>query len=79
MIPPDIIAQMKLGPVTAGFVADRLGIGPRQATKLLKAVEGVTESHGRYRIGVSAPLPIGRMCIASDSTGSTLCTGRDRA
>jgi hypothetical protein len=44
---PEIRAMLSSTGCTAGLVADRLGIGVRQAGRLLRA-EGYTNRSGRY-------------------------------
>jgi hypothetical protein len=78
-IPPETFATMNAMPITAGWLADRLGCSRLAAGQLLTRA-GATYSNGRYRFAGTAPKTFGdqRACVKSEHSGTTF-TAKDKA
>lgn len=65
--------------ISSSWLGDKMGIGQRQAAKLLRAAGAIAGSNGRYFLpGTRPPYVAGKCSRRSESTGSVLETGRDR-
>lgn len=77
-LPDHVLARLRDGGVTAGWVGDQIGIGRRQAVNLLRSL-GVYQSHGKWHLAPTCvkPKTYGslRACVSSSFTASDFKDG----
>lgn len=77
-LPAHVLDRLASDGVTAGWVADQLGIGKNQAAVLLRA-HNVYQSHGRWHLLPASAKPKtygnARACVSSPFTASDFLDG----
>ncbi len=76
-LPDNVMERLRTEGATSGWVGDQIGVGPRQAAKILRDL-GVHRTHNGWRLN-PAPKPRtygnARACVSSPFTASDFKDG----